>query len=93
MLKFLRENVLQAVGECMNAGNTSPRVAQRPGKIVCWHLDTLPGEGLQDSRACGSGEDRGAWLDGWAEIGLDVFSVIILDLAGASSRLPTFLVY
>lgn len=52
-----------------------------------------PGEGLQDSGACGSAEDRGAWVDGWAETGLDVFSVIIPGLAGASSRLPTFLVY
>lgn len=52
-----------------------------------------PGEGLQDAGACGSGEDSGAWVDGWVEIGLDVFSVIIPDLAGASSRLPTFLVY
>lgn len=36
---------------------------------------------------------EGAWVDGWVEIGLDVFSVIIPDLVGASSRLPTFLVY
>lgn len=34
VLKFLRENVSQAVGEYMSAGNTSPSVAQHPGKRV-----------------------------------------------------------
>lgn len=92
VLKFFRENVLQAVGGGgTNAGNTSPSVAQRPGKAVFWHLDIHPGEGLQYSGAHGASEDRGAWLEGWVEMRLDVFSVIIPDRIGASSRLPTFL--
>lgn len=42
VLKFLRENVLQAAGEHMNAGNPSPSVAQCPGKTVGWHLEAHP---------------------------------------------------
>lgn len=38
VLEFLGENVLPAVGECVDAGSTSPSVAQHPGKTVCWHL-------------------------------------------------------
>lgn len=67
VLKFLRENVLQAVEGCMNAGNTSPTVAQRPGKAVFWHVDIHPGEGLQYSGTLGASEDRrsmGGWVGG-----------------------------
>lgn len=93
MLKFLRENVLQAAGECVNAGNASPRVTQCPGKTVCWHLRGHPREEWLYSRAHGSGEDREAWADGWVEMRVDVFSVIVSGQAGASPRLPTLLVH
>lgn len=79
MLKFLRENVLQAVGECMNAGNTSSSVAQRPGKTVFWHLDTHPGKGCSTLGHVGLVRAEGTWVDGWVEMGLDVFSVIVPD--------------
>lgn len=35
----------------------------------------------------------GVWVDEWVETGLDVFSVIVPDWAGASSRLPVFSVH
>ena len=71
----------------MNAGNTSPSVAQHPGKTVSWHLDAHPGDGLQPSGARGSSKDRGAWVEEGVDMGLDVFSVIVPDWAGASPRL------
>lgn len=88
---FLEKMSCRLLGGGTNAGNTSPSVAQRPGKAVFWHLDIHPGEGLQYSGAHGASEDRGAWVEGWVEMILDVFSVIIPDRIGASSRLPTFL--
>lgn len=57
----------------MNAGNTSPSVAQHPGKTVCWHLDAHPGEGLQDSGARGSGEDRRSMGGGGGRNGVGCF--------------------
>lgn len=67
VLKFLRENVLQSVGDYTNAGKTSSSIAQRPGKKVFWHLVTHPGDGLQCSGARGAGEDSrsmGGWVGG-----------------------------
>ena len=76
----------------MNAGNTSPCVAQHPGKTVCWHLAAPPGEGLQSLGHVGLVRTEGAWVEEGVEVGLDVFSVIVPDWVGANSRLPTFLV-
>lgn len=55
---FLEKMSCRLLGGGTNAGNTSPSVAQRPGKAVFWHLDIHPGEGLQYSGAHGASEDR-----------------------------------
>lgn len=60
MLKFLGENVLQAVGEHTEAGNPSLRVAQCPGKMVCWHLEAHPQGELLYTGARGPGGTGGA---------------------------------
>lgn len=49
------------------------------------------GKGCSTPGHMGLVRTEGAWVEGWVEMILDVFSVIIPDRIGASSRLPTFL--
>ena len=57
----------------MNAGNTSPSIAQHPGKTVSWHLDAHPGDGLQPSGARGSSKDRRSMGGGGGGHGVGCF--------------------
>lgn len=67
VLKFRRENVLQAVGGVHECWKYLTKCCSTSWEGSLWHLDIHPGQGLQYSGAHGASEDRrsmGGWVGG-----------------------------